>query len=304
VRQTPPCLGYAGVTDQLKALASRQRTGGWQGLVVITGTPAWAAAAPAGCERAGLAPRSRAPAALALPAYRALVSAVLALASREGAELRYWSAWNEPNHWFFLSPQRGRCTASSPSRSPAAYGALARTLQAALAAAPGEQEMVLGELAGFVRPTRDVTAVEEFIRALPRSLVCATRVWSQHAYVGAPDPVDAAVSALGRAHCGQQHVVWITETGVGPAPRTFSAGASVAGEAVACAALHRRLERWWRDPRVAVATQYTLREDAQFRTGLVTTDLARARPALAEWTAWGGSRAASDPPPARSCPAQ
>ena len=35
MRATGPCLGWAGVRDQLKALASRQREGGWQALVVL-----------------------------------------------------------------------------------------------------------------------------------------------------------------------------------------------------------------------------------------------------------------------------
>jgi hypothetical protein len=38
---------------------------------------------------------------------------------------------------------------------------------------------------------------------------------------------------------------------------------------------------------VTVAVQYTFREDDRFPTGLVTTDLARARPALRVWQAWG-----------------
>jgi hypothetical protein len=33
----------------------------------------------------------------------------------------------------------------------------------------------------------------------------------------------------------------------------------------------------------------------------VTTDLVRARPALAEWQAWGGDRAPDDRPPASTC---
>ena len=51
MRATGPCLGWAGVHDQLRALASRQREGGWQALVVVTSTPDWAAAPAGGCER-------------------------------------------------------------------------------------------------------------------------------------------------------------------------------------------------------------------------------------------------------------
>ncbi|HET8757289.1 MAG TPA: hypothetical protein VFM58_14820, partial [Solirubrobacteraceae bacterium] len=38
MRDKPPCAGFANLRGQLQALASR----GWQGMVVITGMPAWA----------------------------------------------------------------------------------------------------------------------------------------------------------------------------------------------------------------------------------------------------------------------
>ena len=66
MRAIGPCLGYAGVRDQLRALASRQREGGWQALAVLTTTPDWAAAPPAGCERPGTRDRNRPPRAEAL----------------------------------------------------------------------------------------------------------------------------------------------------------------------------------------------------------------------------------------------
>ena len=78
LRGTPPCAAWAGVRDQLAALASRQKQhkGGWEVLVVITGTPDWAARPASGCERAGTQPRSRAPKSSALGAYRKLVADV------------------------------------------------------------------------------------------------------------------------------------------------------------------------------------------------------------------------------------
>ena len=36
MREVGPCLGWGGVREQLRALASRQREGGWKTLVVIT----------------------------------------------------------------------------------------------------------------------------------------------------------------------------------------------------------------------------------------------------------------------------
>jgi hypothetical protein len=300
-RRIGPCAPYAGVRDQLRALASRQRGGGWQALVVITDTPAWAAAPPSGCRRGAVgtmgAPVRRA----ALPAYGRLVTDVLALARREGAELRYWSAWNEPNLALFLAPQRRACAADSPSVAAAAYVPLARALQRALAAAPGEQELALAELAGATRPTARRTTVGEFVGALPRDLVCSAAVWTQHAYVGGPDPVDALVRAVKARGCGELPPIWITETGVGAVDSTLAAARGITSALQGCRALHRRLVAWWRDPRVTAAFQYTFRSDPAFPTGLVSSNLAHARPTLREWQAWGARASPSDPPPEAAC---
>jgi hypothetical protein len=301
MRTVSPCLGYGGVLDQLRALASRQREGGWQALVVITGTPAWAAAPPSGCERADTQPGSRPPSAAALSAYQALVAALLGAAAQEGAQLRFWSAWNEPNHPAFLSPQRAACDASSPSAAPASYAALVRALQQQLAATPGEHQLVLGETAGLLKPTVYGTSVQEFIAGLPQDVVCASTVWTQHAYIGGPDPTKAVAAALAARGCPQPHTIWVTETGVGPAPSYLSAARAIADEQRGCRLLHRRLVQWWNDPDVTVAFQYTVRQDDRFPTGLVSTDLSLPRPALAEWTAWGGARAATAAPPQSSC---
>jgi hypothetical protein len=282
MRTMLPCLPFAGVRDQLRALASRQRRGGWIGVVVITGTPDWAAGPPSRCEPRGTLLHARSPRAGALAAYRRLVADVLALARRVGAQLRYWSAWNEPNHPQFLSPPCGETRA-------AAYAPIARALRTALAAAPGDQTQLVGE-------TAELRSLPRFIAQLPRDVVCSPPIYAQHAYIGGRDPVNTVARALAARGC--PHRVWITETGVGTPPFRLSASARVRHR---CAALHRRLVRWWRDPHVPVAFQYTLREDNRFPTGLVSTDLSHALPALAEWTAWGGSRAPGAPPPTPAC---
>src|SRR4051794_3693885 len=145
IREVGPCLGWFGVRDQLRALASRQREGGWQALVVITGTPDWAASPPSGCERKQAGPSSRPPRADALPAYEKLITDVLAAAAQEGADLRFWSPWNEPNLPPFISPQRAACDPASPSLAPASYAAIAHAAIDALDQAPGDQQLVIGE---------------------------------------------------------------------------------------------------------------------------------------------------------------
>jgi hypothetical protein len=302
LRDVGPCAAWGGVRDQLRALAARQREGGWQALVVVTGTPAWAAEPLSGCTRGSSGGAgSAAVRPDALPAYRALVTSVLAAARDAGAELRWWSPRNEPNHPLF-APQRTACTADAPSRAPADDATVARALQQALAEAPGDQRLALGELAGVREPTARATGIAEFIAGLPRDVVCSADVWTQHAYIGGTDVVGLVTDALRARGCPRIPPIWITETGVGAADSRLSIARGIRDAAAGCRMLHRRLVRWWADPRVAVAVQYTFREDPLFPTGLVSADLSAERPALAEWQAWTARARPDDPPPAATCP--
>jgi hypothetical protein len=303
LRGTPPCGGWGGVREQLRALAARQKEhkGGWEVLVVITGTPDWAAREPGGCERPKTQPRSRAPKLEAMGAYRKLVTDVIAAGGKEGVDLRYWSAWNEPNHPFFISPQRATCDASAKSEASARYAELSKELKGALDEAPGDQQYVLGELAGLDERKPKSTSIREFIGDLPKEVVCGSTIISQHGYVGGVNPVDDSVEAAARFGCPEKHVVWITETGVG-APRAGQPrNAGSASQRAGCRRLHRRLVAWYKDPRVTAAFQYTFREDDVFQTGLVTTALDKAFPVLREWQAWGGE---ARPKPTAAPPAQ
>jgi hypothetical protein len=299
-RTIPPCAPWAGIRDELRALAARQKEGGWEGMMVISGMPPWAASSVRGCRR-GTYPTAAGPRPVALRAYRRLIADVLALARSVGASVRYVSPWNEPNHPFFLAPQRAECDPSSPSLAVAPYAALASAARAEIAAQPGDQRLVLGETAGILEPTARATSVAEFIHGLPRALVCGTTVWSQHGYIGGTDPVAETTRVLAARRCPRPHAIWITETGVGPAPGGLSLARGITSEAQGCRLLHRRLVAWYEDPRVTLAVQYTFREDEMFPTGLVTADLARARPALREWQAWGRRPTPSSPPPKSTC---
>ena len=88
-----------------------------EGLVVITGTPEWAARPPSGCERRRIGPTNRMPRSDAMPAYERLVRGMLALARKEGATLRYWAPWNEPNHPYSSSPS-ARTAPAAADRLP------------------------------------------------------------------------------------------------------------------------------------------------------------------------------------------
>jgi hypothetical protein len=299
MRAVGPCAGYAGVRDQLRALASRQREGGWEALVVITGTPNWAGRRQPGCTDSSGGARARPLSRAGLAAYRELVADVLALAAEEGATLRWWSAWNEPNHPLFLAPQRAACDAAAGSVAVAAYVDMAGALRRALKSAPGEQRYVLGELAGLYLRSPKSTTIVEFIAGLPRRLVCGTTVWSQHGYLEGRDHLDDIEAGLRAKRCGHRHAVWMTETGTGVAHAGTERGGS---ERRSCRQMHRRLERWYTDRRVTAAFQYTFREDDLFPTGLVTTDLSAAYPVLKMWQAWGMERRPNPtaPPPERS----
>ena len=287
MRDKLPCGPYGGVRDQLRALAARQRQGGWEGFAVVTGTPEWAARPASGCERRRIEPANRMPRTDALAAYRRLVTDVLRVAREEGATLRYWAPWNEPNHPYSSSPQRASCSGDAPNVSVGPYVEVAGALRAALDRAPGDQRYVLGEVAVMVRRLPITTTVNEFLEALPAKLVCGARAWTQHTYIGGEDVVDNVTRRLAAKGCEREHAIWMTETGAG-APRTATARTGGrAAELRGCRAVHRILEDWYRDRRTTAAVQYTLREDDVFPTGLVTTDLARAYPALREWQQWG-----------------
>ena len=289
MRDVQPCAGYEGLREQLQAVAAQ----GWETLIVFTGTPERYAAGPSGCERAGTQPRSRPP--TDYEAFGMFIEKVQDLVVDTKAKVRYWSPWNEPNHPFGLSTQRSKCSAKAKALSPGVYAKLATTLQEHLK--PG-QDLVLGELAGLLQRKPKYVDVPTFIRRLPTELVCAAPIFTQHGYVGGPDPVDEVDDALKTHQCPRGHQIWMTETGAGGTRRGQERGSS---ETRACRILHKRLQRWYEDPRVTAAFQYTLREDDRFPTGLVSVDLQKAYPTLAAWTAWGERDSPEAEPPRATC---
>jgi hypothetical protein len=295
MRDIGPCAGWNGLQDQLAAIAAAQKAheGRFEVLVVISGTPDGLSRPGRGCERAGVQARSRPPTEAGLAQYGELIDRINAAAKEAGAELRYWSPWNEPNHPFFISPQRAKCKASARSLAVAPYAEIARAMIARLGKG---QELVLGETAGLLQKKSGYTRIQEFIRELPRDVVCSARVYGQHGYVGGPDPIDEAERALGRHRCAGKHEIWMTETGVGAPRRGENRKLSAAALRKACRNIRKRLNAWWEDPRVTAAFQYTLREDDRFPTGLVTVDLASAYPALDEWIAWSDREPTAEPP--------
>jgi hypothetical protein len=303
-RGQPPCAVFAGIRDTLRAVASQQKAGGgFDVLVSIFGVPAWAAAPASGCERADATPRSRPISDQGLKAYRDLIRSLDQLATSEGVRVRWWSPWNEPNGTFFVSPQRAACDRSSPPVSPAVYTKLARAMRDELDTLPGEQHLVIAELAGLPGPRLRGAGVEEFYAALPDDVVCSAAVYAQHAYAernkpeSALRPVDQLEAALDRRPCARDKPIWVTETGVGGPDVGGDRKGGLASLRQDCRALDAALRRWDLDPRVEAAFQYTFRDDPSFPVGLADAGLTRTWPAYDEWLAWGGDRPPGAPAP-------
>jgi hypothetical protein len=304
LRGLPPCGAFGGLREQLQAVAAMQRSqhGAPEVEMVVAGVPDWAAQPASGCERGDAGPRSRPITEAGLAGYRALLGQLVALGQATGAQLRWWSPWNEPNHAAFISPQRDSCSADAPSRAPAVYAQLVRAAHDALDAAPGDQRLVLGEMAGVTTPTPRGSSVQEVMAGLPDDVACASRTWSQHEYaILAPrptdgDPVAALEQALDARPCTRGAHIWITETGVGgPRPGADRATDDATLRA-GCRAMDALLRRWAADPRVDLAIQYTFRDDTAYPVGLADPGLTRTYPTYDLWRAWG-DRAPSDPPP-------
>jgi hypothetical protein len=292
-RTTPPCASFAGIRGQLEAIASQQRASdGFQVLVDVLGAPAWAVAPPHGCESPSPSTGAMALRASALGAYRALIADLLALAGRVGARLDYWSPWNEPNDPRFLTPQRAACSASAAPLAPAAYAQLAEAMDAELAGRAGLHQLVLGELGGYLDGSAHRTGIAEFVSALPARVLCASDLWSVHAYSRwgergpASDPVPALERTLAadRASCHARSArSWVTEAGTGAEdpgrPREGSAGE----QRQACRALAASVAGWAADRAVAAVFQYTFRDDPAFPVGLASADLSRLYPTYRLW---------------------
>ena len=294
-----PCVAWAGVRAQLRAIRARHAAQGGRlhVLVVFTSTPGWANLPRFGCH-GGAPDEARAVGPRSLPAYRRMIDSLLALARQERVDVRWWSAWNEPNAATFLNPQRRACSPSSPTIAPSLYAPLVRTLRAALDAAPGDQQVVLGELSSPFAPRPRITETAEFVRGLPDDVVCAGPIWSQHQYVGDADDLPELQRVVDERNCpGPPRRFWITETGTGKARAGGRRNVDPRVLRIGCQRQNGLLLRWHADPRTDVAIQYTFREDPGFTVGLADPRLRRLYPAYALWRAWG-QRSASDPPPA------
>ncbi|MFI4991298.1 MAG: hypothetical protein ACHQHO_10360 [Solirubrobacterales bacterium] len=313
-RAVAPCAPYAGIREELAAVASQQRAAraegraGFEVVLDVFGVPPWAAAAASGCELPGTKSFSRPLSEAGLGGYRSLIRALLALGRQEGVALEWWSPWNEPNNPDFLSPQRSSCAPGAPSAAPAVYAQLARAMAGELAADGGTHHLLLGELAAYASDSVHRTSVASFVAALPARVLCLGEVWSIHAYAAwdnaqpGAEPVEMLTRALdARGSCAARAQIWVTEAGAGAPHPGRPRPPGQAEETAGCRALGAQLLRWSQDPRVGATFQYSFREDPAFPVGLLSADLRHTYPAYRLWLAYGQARARNAPPPAASC---
>jgi hypothetical protein len=305
MRGQGPCAPFRGIRDQLAAAASEQQAGnGFEVVVLFYGVPDWAARPAHGCERPGIQPRSRPITDQGLTQFRALVRQVASLARELHVDIRWWSPWNEPNGAFFISPQRAQCSHASPSLSPGVYARLWDATKAELDAVPGDQRLVLGDLAGVARGTKRGTGSGEFVRGLPEHVICQAQVVAQHTYADLPgqkkqpgDPIKSTENALVAHDCARDTPIWITETGVGGLHAGDDRRTGDASLRAQCTTFDAQLRVWRRDPRIRAAFQYSFREDPAFPVGLADAGLTRTYPTYDMLKAWSDRGHPDDPPP-------
>ena len=305
MREVGPCLGWGGVREQLRALASRQREGGWTTLVVLHqhaglgGEPGRAGASARRPAR-GRARRAR----TRCPPTARWSRTCSRRRGEEGAALTLLQPLERAQPPGVHQPAAaGVRPGGRRARAPAAYAQIATTLQQALDDAPGDQQLVLGETAGLMKSTRYVTSVPDFIagpaegpglrdHGLDPARLHRRRRPGRAGRRGARRPTAART----RSRSGSPRPA------SAPRPRTSARAARSPDAAAGCRALHDQLVRWYEDPRVTIAFQYTVREDDKFPTGLVSTDLDH-RPPGAEGMDRVGRRPQPRPTRPRNRPA-
>jgi hypothetical protein len=295
-RTVGPCRAYAGIRDELRAIAAQQRVARAEGqpafevVLVLFGVPSWAARPAAGCELPDTHAFSRPISAAGLAGYRALIRSLLTLGAREDVALSWWAPWNEPNDALFVSPQRAACDPAMPSLAPAVYAQLAQAMADELSAAGGEHRLLLGELNAFESDSPHRTSISSFVAGLPQSVICLSDTWSIHDYASTAqaEPQLESTTVLeqsldARGVCGQRARIWVTEAGAGaPHPgRARPPGAQ--DERAGCLALAAQLQRWVADPRIDAILQYSFREDPAFPVGLLSPGLTHVYPAYRLW---------------------
>jgi len=205
---------------------------------------------------------------------------VTAAGRRYGAQVDYWSVWNEPNHPDFLAPQYRKRRAYSPRLYRQLFRAARKGLERS---GNGRDRVLMGETAP--RGNSNVVAPLEFLRG---SLCLSSNYrkrrgcgrldvdgWAHHPYttskgpwyvsdnrddvtIGSLSRLTRALDKARRARAVRKRVdVYLTEFGVQSEPDPFS-GVSEQRQAE-----YRSIGELiaYRNPRVRAFSQYLMRDD-------------------------------------------
>ena len=250
MRDKPPCGAYLGLRDQLRALAARQKEGGWDGARRAHRDARSGRRGPPGGLRARRdTSRARARRAPTMADYGRFVGRVLAEARAAGASCATGARGTSPTTRSSSRRSGRSATRSAPSAAIAPYVAMARALKAALDARAGRPGARARRAGRARRAAADDDVGLGVRRRLPRDSCARRAIWSQHGYVGGRDPVDDLERALRRKGCDAAGDLDHRDRRRRAAQRRGAADVAAA-QVRACARLHRRLVRWYRDPRV------------------------------------------------------
>ena len=95
--------------------------------------------------------------------------------------------------------------------------------------------------------------------------------------------------------------IWVTETGAGNQRAGKERDVSATALKEQCGRYHRALRAWAQNPRIETAVQYTVREDPDYRVGLVDSKLDEGYPTFDLLQAWGNRKPRELPKLPASC---
>jgi hypothetical protein len=220
---------------------------GLQPLLSVEGAPTWAEGSSAGLNAADSLPGTVRPDPTAFGEFAEAIARRYSGSFDGLPRVRYWQAWNEPNHHLSLNPQfqigpTQTATPSTPMLSPEIYRGVLNAFVVAVHRVHGDNVVVAGGLAPFFRPEpsgraaapmpfmRQLLCMSAANRPLPRCNRVSFDVWAMDPYTsGNPEHhANSAndvsfgdlprVAALLRAAYKAHHIIsshrpqfWITE---------------------------------------------------------------------------------------------
>jgi len=195
----------------------------FQPVLVVLGTPSWAARAPSDAK-GRTAARPREPPRISIAAYRAFVRELLALGAREGVALDWWSPGMSPTtraFWRLSGTLPCGAVRASARVAVAAYAELARAMAASWPRGRA-RHLLLGRPQRIRRRCARLDVSRTLSRRSAARCPVPERLLAIHAYAArgryaaGADPVKTLETALeARGGCNGGARTWVTEAGAG-----------------------------------------------------------------------------------------